>query len=448
MAKDIKAVHEMLDYTKQLRLHTEGRRALHIRLSVLEKHLQEEHYRRFAAASFRTLKTDYGAASFSLPNNDLVLIVKDARVDVIDPMLNQVRLKFKEASALRTIDPIQGVSDAFVEWFDLEAEYDVFTKYVAKLAQAVLEGKKIPASRNVSASKPKTKSKAKPDVNPDTGLIKIAPQGDAGAPLPSEPPQKMKVSKIESPARKPQSKKLDPEMLLTLTKAITSADVGGLLRRQCVMAILGIQAPQMVMVHRWVPQQVVFDTFLKSKLTEVDPWLSGFLEDLIATRVLASDPNMENENSLASSLKVTAAGVLAREFDKFEEGLGNQSRGNIVLEFSSLDVTSNFAAYLAAREKLQTSGFKSCIAGVDPRALAWLNLGNLQSDFLKVMNPASTVETWLDRKEEDRIISIIEKIGSNRIILEGCHSSEDIILGQRLGITMFQGEAVDPSISN
>ena len=446
MAKDIKAVNEMLDYTKQLRLHTEGRRALHVRISALEKHLQEESYRRIVAASFHPLKTDYGATSFSLPNNDLVLIVKGARVDVIDPLLNQVRLKLKSSNLLKNIDAVQGVSDAFVEWFDLEAEYDVFTAYISKLGQAVIDGKKLPESRAPEVTKT-DKSSSKPEINPDTGLIKIAPQGDDGAPVPSAPPKKMKASKIEAPAKEVQTKELNPEMLLTLSSVLSSVDMSGLLRRQCVMAILGVHPPQMIMVHRCVPQQVVFDKFLTSRLTVINPWLSGYLEDLVASRVLASEPNMENENSLASSLRVTAASVLGREFDQFNEGLGTQPRHNIILEFSSLDVTSNFAVYLEAREKVQAVGFKTCIAGIDPRALAWLNLGNLKTDFLKVMNPATDVEEWLTQEEEDRIVAIIDEIGSNRIIFEGCDTSDDIKLGQRLGITMFQGEAADPSIS-
>ncbi len=448
MSKDMKTVHGLLDYTKQLKLHTEGRRALHVRISILEKYLQEEHYREFVAACFRPLITDYNATTFSLPNNDLVILVKDASIDVIDPLLTEVRRKYKESSIVGNIDAIQGTSDTFVEWFNLETDYDVFKKYTAQLAEAILTGAKAPATRAKPAQQVKKTSAKKSEnaVNPETGLLKIQPENSNDAPIPSAPQRKMKKVAIQAPKKRVQNIELNPEMLLTISNAISSADMTGMLQNQRVMAMVGIQSAIPVMAHKCVPLPFLYSKLLKNRLQIISPWLEGYLNDVVANRVLASIPNMTYDESLASSLSVTITSVLGPAFDEFNSGLGDQSRSNIILEFSSIDVTSNFSNFLDARIKIEKLGFKTSIAGIDPRALSWLNLGALQADFIKVQNPGLGSDEWLDDKTEDHLIGIIDQIGIGRVILNGCTTGEDVNLGQRLGITLFQGDAVDPYV--
>ncbi|MBL4836763.1 MAG: hypothetical protein JKY34_04230, partial [Kordiimonadaceae bacterium] len=144
MTKNTKSIDDMMDYVRQLRRHTDGRRALHIRLSSLEKHFREEHYRRFVASNFRTLISNATATMFALPNADVMLLCKDTPEDVLDAHLSNIRRKYKDSEVVAGINAVQGVSDAFVEWFDLEENYQGFYEYAHQLAEQLKAGKDAP----------------------------------------------------------------------------------------------------------------------------------------------------------------------------------------------------------------------------------------------------------------------------------------------------------------
>lgn len=432
VSKDMKSVTEMVDYVRQLRLHAAGRRSVHVRLSRLEKHYREEHYRRFVAVTLRQLITNFGATMFALPNTDVVLIVKDAKVESIDPLLNHIRRKFRDSELIKSLDPIQGESDAFVEWFDLEADYAGFRKYIEKFADS-LQGKSEPEEEQEETQSPTT--------NQSPGVLELGtPPKEKVAP----PKRKVRMVPIEAPGRDIEMRDFDPELMVALTKALVVADVGGLMRKQKVMAILGVQQPQTVMVHKYVPASVVLERLLKTQVVGKDRWLQGYLDELLASRLLYASPNMQNENSIASSMRVSCAAVADSAFQQFDASLGGQARSTIILEFGATDILTNFGAYRAAQEKIVGLGYRAMVADVDPRALLWLDYHNFDADFVKLSMPPGNVSDWLDFGTEDALQQQVSDIGIARVILDGCNSDEAVEAGQRLGITLFQGDAVSP----
>lgn len=431
MSKDNKSVERMLDYVRQLRRHTEGRRAIHVRLSVLEREFQQEHYRLFSASALRGLVTKFGATMFSLPNADIILLVKDAAVDDIDPPLNNIRRKIKNSSIIARLDPVQGVSDDFVSWFDLESDYAGFADYIERLAKA-LDAKQ--AFKAQLEAKPDTKSK--PKLN--------TPKSEDVPPKP--PARHVRMMPIDAPAHTFEDRELDPELLLAITKALHGADIAGQLQKQHVMAIIGEGQMMPVLVHKWIPRHTLYEVLLKGKVLGANRWLDGYLEDYIAKRVLASTPSMANENSLASSIRVTSAAVMSDSFDLFDDQLKDAPRSKVVLEFSTVDIIANPAIYNAASDKVVALGYRISIADLHPLSFLAIEYDQLKGSFVKLVKPEGPVGDWLDAKAETAIHSKVARIGQARVILDGCHEPSDIDLGHLLGITLFQGQAIAPLV--
>ena len=427
----MKSVEDMVDYVRQLRLHAKGRRAIRVRVSSLEKHLREEHYRRFVAVTLRPLIAKFDAVMFALPTNDVVLIVKDAKVDHIDPLLHHLRRKFRESALIQNLDPVQGVSDSFVEWFDIEADYVGFRKYIEQLAESIVKGGKEPSPAAKPATegpqaKPRPSSRVKPKV--------------------MQPPRrKVRMVPIEPLEKELERRELAPELIVALDKALVPADVTGMVRRQCVMAIVGTHAPEPVMEHKFVPRTVVLQKLLLAEVYGEDRWLEGYLEELLARRLLLSAPAMDGVDTLAASLHISCAAIGEAGFEQFDKSLGTQARSAIVLEFSIADVMTNFGGYMQAHAKVDPLGYRVMIGDVDLRALFWLDYQNFDADFVKLNLPEGDDYTWLDTEMEQVLRGRINQIGLGRVILDGCSSEADIDLGKRLGITLFQGEAVSPA---
>jgi len=431
MSKDKKSVTEMVDYVRQLRLHAAGRRAIHVHLSCLEKHHRDEHGRRFVAVTLRQLITNFGATMFALPNSDVVLIVKGAKVENIDPLINHIRRKYRDSELIKSLDPVQGQDDAFVRWFNLEADYTGFREYIEKFAEKI----------SGATDPEKTNKESLEEVRTSgPGAMEIAAR-------PAErvaPPKNTRMVPIEAPAKKVEQRDLDPELIVALTKALIVADVSGMLRKQEVMAVLGIHQPQPVMVHKFAPAHVVYEKLLETRVLGKNLWLEGYLADLLAGRVLFSEPNLRNKNSIASSLRVTCSSVMEPVFDQFNLSLGSQPRSTVILEFSVTDIITNFDIYRKVLRKVGPLGYRVMVADIDIRALLWLDYEKFDADFVKLGMPTGAVADWLDPKTEDLLHHQVSAIGIARVILAGCDNQEAIETGQRLGITLFQGEAIAP----
>lgn len=432
MSKDMKSVDEMVDFARQLRLHAEGRLAIHVRVSLLERYFRDEHYRRFIAMTLRPLLTKYDAAMFALPTNDVVLITKDAKIDHIDPLLHHIRRKFRDSALIKSLDPVQGISDAFVEWFDIGEDYQGFRKYIEELADEIA----------VDVAKPAPEQEADP-INPWPGKLK-AQSPSAIEDKPSTK-RKMKMVPIKPPSKEIRDpRELDPVLMVALHKALSTADVTNMLRRQRVMAVVGKEPSEAVIEHLFVPVSVVFGKLLMAKVYSHDRWLEGYLAELLARRLLLSLPNMENRESVASSLRISCAAIGDAGFDRFDQSLGGLSRSAIILELSVADVVTNFGDYLYALAKISSMGYRVMIGDIDLRALRWLDYHSFDADFVKLRLPAGETEDWRTPELEAALRDQIIRIGIGRVVLEGCDNEEQIEIGQRLGITLFQGEAVSP----
>jgi len=135
MGDNSNIITDMQDYVYSLRRHTIGRRAFHIKLSALERYLQEPYYRRELASALRPLVQKKGARLFALPNADCVGITASATLNDLTAPMRDVHKRLRESEKLKTLDPVVGATDWFIEWFDLEQDYGDFAAYTQLLAK-------------------------------------------------------------------------------------------------------------------------------------------------------------------------------------------------------------------------------------------------------------------------------------------------------------------------
>ena len=414
MGKETDILEAMLDYVRQLKRHAEGRRALHIKMSTLERHMQEPYYRREVASALRPLVTNKGAKLFALPNADLVVTTSHASLDDIAPTINDIRKKLRDSSVLSSLDPMVGVSDRFIEWFDLESDYADFATYAEQLAEQVVRPAK------------------KPSQAPGHGASK-------------EPDQQATVKKSD-PAEAPvedEHRQLDAFVLAGAMRKIPWTDVSDTLAVRPVFAIVGSSKPVPALMHKYVDFCRLLEKLTNVTVEHYDRWLEGYLSETVAIKLLESQPDLGNEASIATSIRLTCSSVLSGEFQRFDDTLPASAKTAIAIEFSLIDILAHPRAYEKAFSRVKQQGYKVSLADVEPESLVWLNHEKLHATFIKLHKPADMDVDWVPASMRNEIAAAITEIGKARVILDGCSSEHDIQLGQQLGITLFQGAYFD-----
>ncbi len=406
--------NKLKDFLHQLERHTDGRRALHIKMSRLEKHLQEGHFRRASAAALRPLVEKHGAVIFPLPNSDIIIVTKTANLEDIGAVLSKVYRELNSSVIVAGLTVLPGVNDDFTTWYDLENDYQPLVNDVETLEELGV------VAPNTTVAAPSSQSSKQPKKS-----MSRVQYVDVNVP---------KATKV--------SRDLDPEMLLALTKVLNSADVTSFIEQTAITAIVEGHGSVPVMLHQYIPNSMIFDHLLKKTELRANPWFDGYLADFIADRMLRSDLSMTNAQSLASSLKVTVNSVMSEAFDNFNRSLGDIARSKVVLDFALNDMFANTVMFLSARDKIKELGFKYSISNLDLVSLGWANKELLAADFVKVRYPEGVSNYWLDSKRILVLKTRLKDMGIAKFILEGCGDQKTIARGQSLGFTMFQGSAV------
>lgn len=414
MGKETDNLEAMLDYVRQLKRHTEGRRALHIKLSSLERHMQEPYYRREVASALRPLVTNRGAKLFALPNADVVVTTSQASLDDIAPTINDIRKKLHDSPLLASLDPVVGISDRFIEWFDLESDYADFATYVQQLAERLAQP---------------TRKQAKPSVR------KPVKQ--------PEPEPSQKDTEPAEVSAEDEHRQLDAFVLAGAMRKIPWADVSDTLATRPVFAIVGNSKPVPALIHKYVDFSKLLEKLTNVTIDHYDRWLEGYLSETVAIKLLEANPDLGNEASIATSIRLTCSSVLSGEFQRFDSSLPASAKSAVVIEFSLIDILAHPRAYETAFAQVKQQGYKISLADVEPESLTWLNHEKLHATFIKLHKPTDIDVDWVPKSKKNEIAAAITEIGKARVILDGCSSEHDIQLGQKLGITLFQGSYFD-----
>ena len=86
----------LLDYIHRLESHREGRRAVHVHLSLLKPQNRREHHVRMAASTFEPLVKMLSGQLFILQNSDLFFIYKGDFQSDVETSILKIRFLFSD----------------------------------------------------------------------------------------------------------------------------------------------------------------------------------------------------------------------------------------------------------------------------------------------------------------------------------------------------------------
>ena len=419
------------DFVMELKRHTKGRRAVHVHASRLERHHQEAGFRREAAVLIKSVVDKFpGSRNFSLSNNDFVFVTTGASLDDIEPVLVKIRKIFKDDPLILSLDPVQGKSDDFTVCYDLVKEFDGLVDDIKGMIQAEKAGRRLTESVII-----------KPAVTQETIKSNMADDIYDSMEKPKKIITATKIERTDANIEVPEVP-LDLATIAKLEKFISAMDISACVRPQNIIAIVGKGKPTVAMIERSAKADEVVSQLIQNVDMTSNVWLKGYLDDLIATRMILSDPEVKNKKSLASVMPLTINTILGPHFSAFEQSHKKIDKSAVVIELSLMDVLADSGRFEAAQSRARSAGYKLAIGQIDPYVLSILDPSLLDVDFFKV-NWRPSVSDWLDELNSQIFKKTLSRIGLPRVIISDCNSDEAITVMRAHGATLFTGSAVD-----
>jgi hypothetical protein len=389
----------LLNYAERLDRHRARRIAVQIHLSRLQGHNRREHHVRVAVNTFEELVKQFDGQIFHLMNHDIVFVCKGARAEAVDEAVLKLRYLFSEDPLTRLADDQTG--GGFCTWYLLAQDYDAFLSMARRVHEL----------------------------------------GEA---------HRAESRRLQGLAQREQrvvKRPLAPADLARLVEALANTDISSMVRGQEICAMTATDAPQPVFRELYVSIDDLEETLLPGVSLTADPWLFQHLTQVLDRRMLAHVLKEEQGGQASFSLNLNVATVLSGDFQRFDQGIGLGVRGRLVIEVQQVDIVADMAAYLFARDYLRERGYKICLDGLTHLTLPLVERERLGIDLIKL---AWNGEAWPSMRPEalGDLERHIRAVGRARIILTRCDSEGALDLGQRLGISLFQGRYVDYLLAN
>jgi EAL domain-containing protein (putative c-di-GMP-specific phosphodiesterase class I) len=396
----------LLDFVERLRKFTEGRRAVHLRLSRLRPYNRREHHLRIAATVFDKLVRDYDGALFRLFNNDLIVICDGASVADIDHAVLHLRYLFSEDPFLKHDED---GDTRFCAWFDLEEDY----LDLLNLAQRMVSAQTQHAQRKNERS-------------------------DKGPASKSEEEREEEAPQIP----------LDPPNLAILEQAIAQADLSTIIRRQPICAVVPDRKPEPVYYEIYTSIASLRETLMPDIDMQANQWLFQDLTKHLDRRMISYLAQGDDATlHQAFSVNLNVSTLLSPEFLDFDEALNSGTRGGIVIELQLFDVYADLGNFLFARDFLHERGYKFCLDGTTHMSLPLINREDLGFDLVKLQWSPDLFDQ-LHGFRGDGLRQAARDMGSERLILNRCDSEQALEVGKSLGITLYQGHLLDKMLSD
>jgi hypothetical protein len=382
---------KLYEYLASLGADLSGWHAICLSVSTLKPAARRVYKLKQVADAFQALLNENQGSLFHLANSDLVLIVQAPSEPLSD-------------TVARAVDTLGIAGDhAPLRVFGLSsvrgAPYDAC---IASAAEPEPEPR--PAGRKSSAKK--------------AGAVKPAATAAGGRPV-------------------------QPSDLVKLETALGRADVAALLRRQTVCQLIEGERPKPVFRELYVSIADLEDKVAPGVKLAADRWLFQHLTRALDARVLTQLVETPDP-SLAShiSLNLNVASVQSRQFQAFDAKLSPAARRSIVLEIQLIDILSDMGAFQVARDFAHERGYSLCLDGLTYLTAPLTDRALLGLDLVKVIWTPQMVSDEVETRR-NAFAWMIDKCGDGRAILCRCDGEDAIKFGQSIGITLFQGMAVD-----
>lgn len=386
----------LVDYAERLERHRAGRRAVQIHLSQLRPYNQRPHHIRIVKQVLEPLVQRFDAGIYQLWNNDVVALTKGASEDDIDTYIRHIKQMFKDDPLFSAPPSPSRRPPAFATWFDIETEWEQFVG----VARGHMDDRRKASAQAAAAAKSGSLEEGRGQL-------------------------------------------ISPAILEKLEKAIISADLANVLRRQQVFAIIPGAKPAPILTELFFSMPFLAQTVAPGYNVTADKWLFQHLARVLDARMLALMPRQDYQPMLKNaSLNLSLATLLTQEFLDFDRTTNNKDRGPLAIELPAIDFYSEPEDFFFARDFLKERGYKIILDQVKYQQLPQLDRDQLNVDLIKVIwTPAlyDDCETSL----LERMQAAVERFGRERIILCRVDSEQGLQIGGKLGISLFQGRLLD-----
>ena len=389
----------LLDYIHRLEGHKEGRRVVHIHLSGLRPFNRRDQHIRMAANNFDTLIADLHGQLFILKNSDFFFIFKQDAIGEVETIIQKVKFLFDD-------DPLvadaQNHSLPFATWYKADVDFDKILNLVQSIAQAEKKRQTVVRARMDARAALKTKQQ--------------------------------------------QGEPMTPEVLSRLEMALQRADLSNLVRRQFICQIDSKMVPELLFSELFISIKDLRETMLPGVNVTANRWLFQHLTETLDKRMLS----MLGKNDGVSisgdiSFNVNIATLLSQEFQAYDDNVVASRRGTMIIELQKEDIFSNLSSYIFAREMVQDRGYRVCLDGMTLDTLSMINFDRLGADLCKLVWHPELVDGGEPVHQQLR--NVIEKIGTDKLILCRCDNREAVDFGRSLGISRYQGRYIESLIA-
>lgn len=362
----------------------EGRTAVRLHLSRLRPQNRREGYLRIVLRLLEPMVNAYGGQIFLLDDSDMVFLLRDARRTDVETMIAKLR-SFFSRDPLIFADENDGV-DRFCSRYDLAGD-----DYKTLLETARQDEERI-----------RQRGRAR---------------GAAAA---------------------QQRTPLGTRELSQLLDGLEKTEVAKLIRRRWSIVVTARSTTEVF------AQEFSINTDGLQKLLgrpidfSGNSWLIKHLNTILGGSVLsilASVPFKPMPSAFLFDLNLYEG--LSDSLARFERHLNG--RAEMMIEFHILDVLADSGAYYTIRDKMQESGYKVIIEGLDILTTQCIEIAQFGADYYKL--------GWNPEMRENEIGAIQAAIDPEQLILEGCESESAIQWGLAHGINRFQGTYVAALLS-
>ncbi len=386
--------YALLDHAVRLERNLAGRLALHIHLSRLSSQSRREQQMTTALDHFEERIAGFEGQLYKTLAGDLIYICDDSRIEALDATVLRLRQMFAEDPLTRRTD--DDPESSFCTWYILERDYPQFVALARRLFEI---------------------SEAHRQENQKLQDATAGPGVSGG-------------------------RALTPSQLGKLEEALTNADLSALMRNQPICAVTPDDPPEVVFHEMYVSIDDLGRNLLPGVTITSDPWLFQRLTRSLDNRVLRQVAHDQARTDKAFSLNLNVATVLSPEFRRFEQALGAGARGRLIIEFQQIDIFSDMAAYLFAREYLRELGFRICLDGLNHMTLPFVDREQLGIDLLK-MQCSDDLMSGMSKDAISSLEKAVRSTGVARIIMCRCESQTALQIGYNMGISLFQGRHID-----
>jgi len=373
----------LVDTLDRMRRNPEGRKVVHLHLSQLLPPNRTSVRIKIVTRMFRTLESGRQAQSFSLTNDDLVMILNAGAQRDINNILHRIRKLF-EGDPL-TIDDESG-TDRFVTWYDLSLDAAMAIHSAQQMRQEA----------------------------------QAAPPKAAMAVMPF----------------------LTPALLDEVQKKLAFANVAPFMRDQVALRVNAATKEASIEFYEFFLSVGDLQKAIAPNLNLLgDRSLFQDLSRTMDLRMLETvirAPHARDTPCLSLNLNLET--VLTPAFGQFVERVEKGQK--IIVEVQAVDVLTNINMYLDIRNVLSSMNHAILIDGLSTTTLQMLDDASMKPDYAKIIWAPELLD-MMDPASNRNAGHMVQEIGTEKVVLSRCDSPSALSWGLKSGISLFQGHFLD-----